>query len=88
MSRFFLSGLINLETTLAVDGFPLDYFPVRYPFFGIQTTVSGVGFNLAAALTRLGNQVAFASLIGPDDNGMLVRKELAAMGVPDRKSVV
>lgn len=83
MSCFFLSGLINLETTLAVDGFPLDYFPVRYPFYGIQTTVSGVGFNLAAALTKLGNHVEFASLIGPDENGALARNALAAAGVPD-----
>lgn len=83
MSRFFLSGLINLETTLAVEGFPLDYFPVHYPFFGIQTTVSGVGFNLAAALTGLGNQVRLASLIGPDGNGALARKALAAAGIPD-----
>ena len=50
MSRFFVAGLINLETTLAIDGFPLAYFPARYPFFGIQTTVSGVGYNLAKAL--------------------------------------
>ena len=77
MSRFFLSGLINLETTLAIDGFPLGYFPVRYPFFGIQTTVSGVGYNIASALTRLGDEVDFASLIGPDDNGNLVRCALA-----------
>lgn len=83
MSRFFLSGLINLETTLAVYGFPLDYFPVRYPFYGIRTAVSGVGFNLAAALTKLGQEVDLASLIGADDNGTLVRKALAAAGVPD-----
>jgi acarbose 7IV-phosphotransferase len=66
-----------------LDGFPLDYYSVCYPFFGIQTRVSGVGFNLAAALTRLGNQVDFASLISADDNGMLARKALAAEGVPD-----
>jgi len=85
MSRFFLSGLINLETTLALEDFPLDYFPVRYPFFGIQTSVSGVGFNLAAALTKLGNQVEFASLIGPDENGSLVRNALFGVGVKDDK---
>ena len=83
MSRFFVAGLINMETTLAIDGFPLPYFPVRYPFFGIQTTVSGVGYNLAKALTTLGNPVDFASLIGRDDNGQLVRKALAADAIPD-----
>ena len=83
MSRLFVSGLINLETTLAVDGFPLAYFPARYPFFGVQTTVSGVGYNIAKALTTLGNRVAFASLIGRDDNGSLVRRALKRDGIPD-----
>ncbi|MBG0771477.1 MAG: carbohydrate kinase family protein [Anaerolineaceae bacterium] len=83
MSRFFIAGLINLETTLAIDSFPLPYFPVRYPFFGIQTTVSGVGYNLAKALSTLGNQVNFASLIGTDDNGDLVRKALKADRIAD-----
>ena len=83
MSRFFVAGLINLETTLAIDGFPVPYFPVRYPFFGIQTTVSGVGYNIAKALNRLGNQVDFASLIGGDDNGDLVRKALEADRIGD-----
>ncbi len=81
MSRFFVAGLINLETTLAVEGFPLPYFPARYPFFGIQTTVSGVGFNLAKALTTLGNQVDFASLIGADGNGKLARQELQTLDI-------
>ena len=83
MSRFFVAGLINLETTLAIDDFPLPYFPVRYPFFGIQTTVSGVGYNIAKALTVLGNRVDLASLIGRDENGQLVRKALAADGIPE-----
>ena len=83
MSRFFVAGLINLETTLAIDGFPVPYFPVRYPFFGIQTTVSGVGYNIVKALNMLGDQVDFASLIGGDDNGDLVRKALEADRIDD-----
>ena len=59
MSRFFVAGLINLETTLAVDGFPLPYFPVRYPFFGIQTTVSGVGYNITKAPEHAGQSGRF-----------------------------
>jgi ribokinase len=66
-----------------VEGFPLPYFPVRYPFFGIQTTVSGMGFNLAKALTVLGDEVGFASLIGDDDNGTLARGALREAGIPD-----
>jgi ribokinase len=83
MSRFFVAGLINMETTLAVDSFPIPYSPVNFPFFGIQTTVSGVGYNVAKALTTLGNQVDFASLVGREDNGLLVYRALKADGIGD-----
>ncbi len=84
MGRFFVAGLVNVETTLAVDGFPLDYFPVRYLFHGLHTAVSGVGYNVAKALTVLGNCVDFVSLIGSDPNGELARNGLADAGVDDR----
>lgn len=83
MSRFFVSGLINIETTLAIEGFPIPYYPVGYPFNGIQTTVSGVGFNVTKALATLGSRVHLASLIGPDANGALARQALMALSIPD-----
>jgi acarbose 7IV-phosphotransferase len=84
MGGFFVAGLVNVETTLAIDGFPLGYFPVRYPFHGLHTAVSGVGWNIANALTVLGNHVTFASLIGSDQNGALARDGLAKAGIQDR----
>lgn len=57
MDDILVSGPINIETTLKVEAFPLTYEPVRYPFFGINSTVSGVGYNVAKALTVLGNKV-------------------------------
>lgn len=81
MSRVFVSGLINLETTLKVDGFPIPYFPVRYPFFGLHSTVSGVGYNVARALTVLGDRPVFASLIGTDAVGRLVQEALQRDGI-------
>lgn len=77
-----ISGLINIETTLKVEEFPVHYHPVRYPFFGVRSTVSGVGYNLAKALTTLGDSVHFLSMIGRDPNGTLVRNALAADGIP------
>lgn len=82
MSSFFVSGLINIETTVQVEGFPIAYTPVRYPFFGVRSTVSGVGYNLTKALTTLGNTVRFASLIGRDALGTLVQQQLDAEGLP------
>lgn len=66
VSKIIVSGLINVETTLTVEKFPIEYSPVRYPFFGVNSTISGVGFNVAKALRVLGNQVDLLSMIGKD----------------------
>ncbi len=83
MTKILVSGLINIETTLRVESFPIPYFPVRYPFFGIESSVSGVGYNIAKALTRLGDTVDFLSLIGSDPLGGLVRAALQRDRIPD-----
>ena len=83
MAKFLVSGLINLETTLRVDSFPIDYEPVRYPFHGVASTVSGVGYNISKALCTLGDQVQFLSLIGDDPPGWLVRHELQQEHIPN-----
>jgi ribokinase len=81
MSKILVSGLINIETTLSVEGFPIGYTPVRFPFFGVHSSVSGVGYNVAKALTVLGDDVRFLSLIGADAAGVLVRAALSADGI-------
>ncbi len=81
MTRFLVSGLINLETTLRIAGFPLSYNPVNYPFWGVQSRISGVGYNLCRALTTLGHEVDFLSLIGSDEAARLVRSALQADGL-------
>lgn len=83
-SPVLISGLVNLETTVRVDGFPIPYFPVRYPFFGVRSTVSGVGVNISAALTTLGHEVRLLSLVGDDAAGRLAREALRSRGVDDR----
>lgn len=80
--RFLISGLINVETTLRIDGFPLAYNPVNYPFFGVQSRVSGVGYNLARALLTLGHEVRFLSLVGQDSASFLVQNALRRDGIP------
>lgn len=82
MGSILVSGLINIETTLRVDEFPIHYVPVRYPFFGVNSDVSGVGYNVAKALRTLGSEVRFLSLIGQDLDGQLVREKLRLDGIP------
>jgi ribokinase len=81
VSAILVSGLINLEVTLRVDGFPVDYTPVRYPFFGVNSAVSGVGYNVAKALTALGDAVRLLSIVGRDGAGTLVRESLRCDGI-------
>ncbi len=81
MAKILVSGLINIETTLRIAGFPLAYFPVCYPFWGVQNTVSGVGYNLAKALTTLGDTVRLVSLVGQDFAGEMALKTLVTTGV-------
>ncbi len=76
MSKILVSGLINIEVTLRVESFPIHYTPVRYPFFGVDSLVSGVGYNIARALSLLGDEVRLLSLIGRDPLAAFVRMTL------------
>lgn len=82
MTRVLVAGLINIETTLRVEGFPIAYQPVRFPFGDVNSTASGVGYNIAKALTVLGDEVRFLALLGQDGLGQLALQSLAAEGIP------
>lgn len=79
--KIIVAGLINIETTLKVNAFPIDYAPVHYPFFGVGSTVSGVGLNVSKALTVLGAEAPLLSIVGRDRFGKLSIDELAGCGV-------
>jgi ribokinase len=49
---------------------------VRYPFGGVNSTVSGVGYNVSKALTVLGDEVEFLSLIGKDSARTMIYEAL------------
>ena len=82
--KIFISGLSNAETTLAVRGFPVTYYPVDYPFFGIKTEVAGSGYRTAMTAVALGDEVEFMTLIGDDFHGKLVTDAMAASGISDK----
>lgn len=82
--RYLVSGLVNIETTLRVESFPIAYSPARYPFHGVQTRPAGVGYNLSKALSVLGNQVDLLSVIGQDPAGEWTRSFLKHDDMDDR----
>lgn len=81
MANILIAGLINTETTVQVDRFPISYAPVRFAFGGIKTTISGVGFNISKSLTTLGNTVTLLSLIGQDFAGDTIKSALQKIGI-------
>lgn len=81
MSRILISGLVNTETTVKVRKFPIPYYPIDYPFFGVSTAVSGVACNIALALKMLGDDVRMLSLTGRDFPAEYIRREVAAAGL-------
>ena len=81
--KIFVSGLLNVETSLQVEDFPINYSPIEYPFFGVSTSVSGVGYNIAKALQTLGDDFDLYSFIGNDNNGELIRTQLSKDKIND-----
>ena len=68
-----VSGLINVESTLKINNFPIEYSPIDYPFFGIHSDVSGVAYNVAKAFLTLDNTVEIVSFLGDDEEGKRIR---------------
>ena len=81
MGKILVSGLVNLETSAKVDRFPIEYSPIDYPFFGVETCVSGVGFNVAKALKTLGSKADLISEIGDDLGGEMVVSQAKKDGI-------
>lgn len=83
--KILVSGLLNIETTVPVKGFPIEYYPIDYPFFGINTDVSGVGYNIAKALKTLGDEVELISFLGNDAEAARILSRLFDDGIKSAK---
>lgn len=81
MAHILVSGLINTETTVRVRQFPIQYYPIDYPFFGVNTAVSGVAYNISKALTTLGDRVELCSITGDDFAAGYIESELRQCGI-------
>lgn len=71
----YVSGLLNFETILNIDSFPINYFPIDYPFFGITSSVSGTAYNISRAMTTLGDKILLSSHVGDDLVGRTIISE-------------
>lgn len=81
MSKILVCGLINVETTVRIERFPLEYCPIDYNFFGVNSYPAGVGLNLSLAFSTLSDEVKLLSMVGSDPAGVVVRNTLNAHNV-------
>jgi len=81
MNKILVCGLTNIETTVKVDKFPMEYSPIEFKFFGVNSSVSGVGYNIVKALKTLGDDPIFLSIIGNDIYKEIIFNELKKDGV-------
>lgn len=81
MKRILVSGNVNLETNLSIEGFPVQYKAVRYAQNQIQTNVGGVAYNVSKALATLGDDVSLLAMLGDDQEGERIRSTLAQYNI-------
>lgn len=81
MKHILVSGMLNIETTAEVNSFTVEYQPIDYKFFGVSSAPSGVGLNIALALTALGDSVSLLSVCGNDISGNVIKESLVNQGI-------
>ncbi|MDJ0752801.1 MAG: carbohydrate kinase family protein [Ardenticatenaceae bacterium] len=81
MSKILVVGNVNVETSLPIRQFPIQYEPVRYLRGEISQQVSAVGFNVAKALVTLGHQVQLLSVIGRDLAAEQIKAAVVETGI-------
>ena len=84
MNNILVSGHITIETTVKIERFPIEYSPIEYKFNGVNSTVSGVGYNIAKAIKTLGGNPILFSLTGNDIYHNIVKHEIKNIGVNEK----
>lgn len=78
----YVSGVVNFETIVDVDSFPIFYCPIEYPFFGVNSAISGQAYNVAKALKTLGgNDVVLSGLVGKDLLGDVIINQIKKLKI-------
>ncbi|MCR5318674.1 MAG: carbohydrate kinase family protein [Treponema sp.] len=74
--KVLVSGLINIETNVAVENFPIQYCPIEYAFNKVSLDISGVAYNIINALYTLGDEVEPVTIIGKDKFGNFIKENI------------
>ncbi|MBR5968935.1 MAG: carbohydrate kinase family protein [Lachnospiraceae bacterium] len=78
MSKFVVAGITQIETIVKVEKIPVEYRLTTAMPNSIHTSAGGDAYNESLALTWLGNDVKFFSIVGKNIDDKLINP-------PDRK---
>lgn len=81
MSKVLVMGPMYAETVVKVPNIPLPEIKVLDDTYGIETNFSGHGYNVAKALSRLGDNVNFLSVVGNDLYYPVMKNTLVNEGI-------
>lgn len=70
--KILISGVVNLETSLKIEKFPIEYNSLNFVNDRISSNLGGVGFNITKALKTLGSDIRFFTLMGKDFLGEII----------------
>jgi ribokinase len=84
MNSILVSGLITIETTVETGQFPVEYSPIDYKFYGVNSTISGVGYNIIKAIKTLGGNPTLFSVIGNDIYKNIINDEFERIGINNK----
>ena len=73
--KILVSGLINIETNIAIGNFPIHYCSIEYSFNKVSFDISGVAYNVMNALSVLGDEIIPVSIIGKDPFGNFIKEK-------------
>ena len=72
-----VAGICNVEVTCPVT-FPVEFTSSRFATDEIEVRVSGVGYNVALGLARLGSRVRLATFLSSDFLSSVIRRQIEA----------
>jgi len=81
MNNILVSGHIGMETTAKIGQFPIEYTPIEYEFYGVNTTIASVGYNIVKAIKTLGGNPIFFSVTGNDIYRDIIKNEMENIGI-------
>lgn len=78
--RILTVGAVNIEVSINIEKFPIQYTPINFAGDKINITFGGTGMNISSGFKALGADIDFVCLTGNDLVGQFLRHNLEDLG--------